>query len=132
MIYEHGREVVGQNSDASLPCGPYNFFMGSWERDRECRVAAIRQEAVRAVVMANLAEEAYRTGSYSWATFLHAAEQSHTLILSRIASLTDDGADLLEPVITSLEKQLCRVSQLWRALPDSGVEMDIGAGIGVM
>ena len=75
-----------------------------------CSTVAVQREAAKAVVLAQLAEEAYELGSQVWAGLLHgAAERSHTLILGAICGLTDAAADLIEPEVTNLENRLRRL-----------------------
>jgi len=86
--------------------------MSGW--DRCCLLAALRQQIEDALTLARLAAAAYRSTLRDCASSWHsAAERYYELILAEIAGLTDEEADLLEPEVTELEEELCRLWPVW-------------------
>ncbi len=68
---------------------------------------AVRRQVEIALELVGLAADALRAGVSREFAMLHdAAEQCHSRILAGICSLTDEEADLIEPLFTKLETGL--------------------------
>ncbi len=75
---------------------------------------ALRQQTEDGLTLARLAATAYRSTLQDCAVLWHvAAERCYGLTLREIARLTDEEADLVEPKVTELEEELCRLWPLW-------------------
>jgi hypothetical protein len=65
------------------------------------------QRSSHAFMLATAATSAFESGIHKWSVALHdAAERCHSSVLAGVAILSDDEADLLEPAVTKLEREL--------------------------
>jgi hypothetical protein len=86
---------------------PYNVrVILHW--DTPCSPLAVQRKLEVALGLAKLATKSYQNGLHAYAGLLNAAaERSYRSILAAICELSDEEADLIEPMLTDLEAELC-------------------------
>lgn len=76
-------------------------------------ISSVRKQAAVAAALATAAAIQYATGNEIRAAELHiAAERACAEIIKAIVDLTEEEADLVEPMLTGLEEQLFTLGAL--------------------